>query len=60
MDVPIIASLNGVTHRGWTGFARQMQDAGAKALELNVYYIPTEMYCTGVQVENSTWTCSGR
>jgi dihydroorotate dehydrogenase (fumarate) len=51
VDVPIIASLNGVTHRGWTGFARQMQDAGAKGLELNVYYIPTEMYYTGVQVE---------
>ena len=51
VDVPIIASLNGVTPRGWTAFARQMQDAGAKGLELNVYYIPTEMYCTGVQVE---------
>jgi dihydroorotate dehydrogenase (fumarate) len=51
VDIPVIASLNGVTQRGWTGFARDMQDAGAKGLELNVYYIPTEMYCTGVQVE---------
>jgi dihydroorotate dehydrogenase (fumarate) len=51
VDIPIIASLNGVTERGWVSFARDMQDAGAKGIELNVYYIPTEMYRTGVQVE---------
>ena len=51
LDIPIIASLNGVTERGWVGFAKDMQDAGAKGIELNVYYIPTEMYHTGEQVE---------
>src|SRR5215217_4342022 len=51
VDVPIIASLNGVTERGWVDFAKDMQAAGAKGIELNVYYIPTEMYRTGTQVE---------
>ena len=51
VDIPIIASLNGVTERGWVGFAKNMQDAGARGIELNVYYIPTEMYRTGVLVE---------
>ena len=51
VDIPIIGSLNGVTERGWVGFAKDMQVAGAKGIELNVYYIPTEMYRTGVQVE---------
>jgi dihydroorotate dehydrogenase (fumarate) len=51
VDIPIIASLNGVTERGWVDFAREMQQAGAKGIELNVYYIPTEMYRTGARVE---------
>ncbi len=38
--VPVIASLNGSTPGGWTGYARAMQDAGAAAIELNVYYLP--------------------
>jgi dihydroorotate dehydrogenase (fumarate) len=40
VDVPVIASLNGVTPGGWTEYARAMQDAGAAAIELNVYYLP--------------------
>ena len=51
VDIPIIASLNGTTDRGWVDFAALMQDAGAKGLELNVYYIPTEMSRTGAEVE---------
>jgi dihydroorotate dehydrogenase (fumarate) len=51
VEIPIIASLNGMTERGWVDFAKNMQDAGAKGIELNVYYIPTEMYRTGQQVE---------
>ena len=51
VDIPIIASLNGVTERGWVDFAKDMQQAGAKGIELNVYYIPTEMYRTGARVE---------
>ena len=41
VDVPIIASLNGSSVGGWTQYARKIQDAGADALELNIYYIPT-------------------
>jgi dihydroorotate dehydrogenase (fumarate) len=51
VDIPIIASLNGTTERGWIDFARHMQDAGAQGIELNVFYIPTEMYRTGEQIE---------
>ena len=40
VDIPIVASLNGVSDRGWTDYARQMADAGADAIEMNVYYIP--------------------
>jgi dihydroorotate dehydrogenase (fumarate) len=40
--VPIIASLNGTTLSGWTDFARQIQQAGADALELNLYSVPTD------------------
>jgi dihydroorotate dehydrogenase (fumarate) len=38
--VPVIGSLNGSTPGGWTGYARAMQDAGAAAIELNIYYLP--------------------
>ena len=41
VDVPIIASLNGVSAGGWTSYARKMQEAGAAAIELNVYFLPT-------------------
>jgi dihydroorotate dehydrogenase (fumarate) len=51
VDIPIIASLNGVTARGWVDFAKEMQQAGANGIELNVYYIPTESYRTGLSVE---------
>ena len=41
VDIPIIGSLNGVSAGGWTDYATLMEEAGADALELNVYYIPT-------------------
>jgi dihydroorotate dehydrogenase (fumarate) len=40
VDVPVIGSLNGVTPGGWTEYARAMQDVGAAAIELNIYYLP--------------------
>jgi len=40
--VPVIASLNGSTPGGWTDYARAMQDAGAAAIELNIYYLPAD------------------
>jgi dihydroorotate dehydrogenase (fumarate) len=49
--IPIIASLNGSSDGGWTEYARQIQQAGADAIELNIYYIPTDMNLTGTEVE---------
>ncbi len=49
--IPVIASLNGSSAGGWTDYARQIQKAGADALELNIYYIPTDMNLTGTEVE---------
>ena len=51
VKVPVIASLNGVTKGGWLSYARQMQQAGADALELNVYYLPTDPTLTSEHVE---------
>ena len=51
VDIPIIASLNGMTTGGWTNYAALMQSAGADALELNTYYIPTNVDVTGPEVE---------
>jgi len=42
LGIPVIGSLNGVTPGGWVKFARSIEEAGADALELNVYYIPTD------------------
>jgi len=49
--IPIIASLNGATLGGWTRYARAMEDAGADAIECNIYSIATDMDVTGVEVE---------
>jgi dihydroorotate dehydrogenase (fumarate) len=51
VSVPIIASLNGSTLGGWTQYARAMEEAGADALECNIYFIPTEMNMPGFEVE---------
>ncbi len=51
VDVPIIGSLNGITTGGWIDYAQKIEQAGADALELNVYLIPTMNDETGAQVE---------
>jgi dihydroorotate dehydrogenase (fumarate) len=51
VEVPVIASLNGVTPGGWTDYARAMQDAGAAAIELNIYYLPGDLQISGRDVE---------
>lgn len=53
VDIPIIASLNGSTLGGWTEYARQIEQAGADALELNIYYVPTDMELTGTEIEQN-------
>ncbi len=54
VQVPIIASLNGVSTGGWVDFARRIEEAGANALELNVYFIPTQDSISGAEVEHVT------
>lgn len=51
VDIPIIGSLNGVSTGGWIDHACLIQEAGADALELNVYYIPTSPFMSGTEVE---------
>ncbi len=53
VKIPIIASLNGSTVGGWTDYARKMEEAGADAIELNIYYIPTDMNLPGAEIENN-------
>jgi len=52
--IPVIASLNGATAGGWTRYAAKIQEAGADALELNVYYLPTNPAETSEQVDERT------
>lgn len=51
LEIPVIASLNGVSTGGWITYAKKMEEAGADALELNVYFIPTDPTLTGQDVE---------
>ena len=51
VDIPVIASLNGITPESWTHYARAMQDAGAAAIELNIYYFPADPEISGPDVE---------
>lgn len=51
LRIPVIASLNGVSTGGWTSYARRMEEAGADALELNVYFVPTDPSMSGAAVE---------
>jgi dihydroorotate dehydrogenase (fumarate) len=51
VSVPIIASLNGSTVGGWTQYAKQIEQAGADALECNIYSIPTDPDLTSTAVE---------
>jgi dihydroorotate dehydrogenase (fumarate) len=53
VSIPIIASLNGATVGGWTDYAKQIQQAGADALECNIYSIPTAMEVPGSEIEQS-------
>jgi len=51
--IPIIGSLNGVSAGGWLKYAQRIQDAGADALELNIYYLPFDPELTSVELENN-------
>ncbi|HKJ71755.1 MAG TPA: dihydroorotate dehydrogenase-like protein [Gammaproteobacteria bacterium] len=52
LAIPVIASLNGISHAGWIEHGRELQDAGADALELNVYYVAADLTEDGAAVED--------
>ena len=52
VNIPVIGSLNGMTSGGWIEYARQIEEAGANALELNIYYVPTEPTVSAQEVED--------
>jgi dihydroorotate dehydrogenase (fumarate) len=52
LDIPVIASLNGVSLDGWVDYGRELQQAGADALELNVYYVAADINESAVEVEH--------
>ena len=52
LTIPVIGSLNGVSKGGWTEYARRIENAGADALELNMYYIPTDINITSSDIED--------
>ncbi len=51
VSMPVIASLNGVSPEGWMAHAHQIQDAGADALELNIFYVPADPQISSIEVE---------
>jgi len=51
VKIPIIASLNGASSGGWTDYAKKMQEAGADAIELNIYTIPTDPRVNAAEIE---------
>jgi dihydroorotate dehydrogenase (fumarate) len=53
VQIPVFASLNGVTPGGWTEYAKKMEDAGADALELNVYMVAADLNKSSEDVENN-------
>lgn len=52
LSIPVIGSLNGVSKGGWTSYARKIEEAGADALELNLYFIPTDLDMTSGDIED--------
>jgi dihydroorotate dehydrogenase (fumarate) len=53
LNIPVIGSLNGVSKGGWTKYAKQIQDAGADALELNLYFVSTDPNLSAQELENA-------
>jgi dihydroorotate dehydrogenase (fumarate) len=53
LEVPVIGSLNGVSKGGWTSYARRIEEAGADALELNMYYLATDPDMSSSDIENT-------
>ena len=52
VEIPIIASLNGITSEGWIEYSRQIEQAGADALEINIFFIPGDIHVSASEVEH--------
>jgi dihydroorotate dehydrogenase (fumarate) len=52
VDIPVIASLNGISPGGWTRYAKRFEEAGADAVELNIYFIPTNFHLMSYDIED--------
>jgi len=52
VSIPVIGSLNGVSSGGWVEYAHKIEQAGADALELNIYYLPTDVDLSGAELED--------
>src|SRR5690242_1832581 len=53
LSIPVIGSLNGISTGGWVEYAHKIEQAGADALELNIYYVPTDVDLSGAELEES-------
>ena len=53
LEIPVIGSLNGISPGGWIKYAQQIEQAGADALELNCYYLPTDITVSSSELENA-------
>jgi dihydroorotate dehydrogenase (fumarate) len=53
LNIPIIGSLNGISAGGWVDYAHKIEQAGADALELNIYYLPTDPRVSGAELEDT-------
>jgi dihydroorotate dehydrogenase (fumarate) len=51
VDIPVIGSLNGISPGGWVEYAHKIEQAGADALELNIYYLPTDVSVSSAELE---------
>jgi dihydroorotate dehydrogenase (fumarate) len=52
LTIPVLASLNGTSLGGWVRYAREMEDSGADAIELNIYFLPASFELSGAQIED--------
>src|SRR5262245_58082773 len=53
VEIPVIGSLNGISSGGWVEYARNIEQAGADALELNIYYVPTDRDVSSGELEEN-------
>ncbi|MGH2565747.1 MAG: dihydroorotate dehydrogenase-like protein, partial [Ginsengibacter sp.] len=52
VNIPIIGSLNGITNEGWINYSRQMEEAGADGIEVNIFFIPGDIHMSSSEVEH--------